>query len=89
MSGHGSIIEKRAMNVVAGAYPGKPTDVIRYHVIDPRNTDETYVMALPQEDEPDLGETIWWGAGEHIYFGPNDSKRLTKVGYSWTPGKES
>jgi len=87
MSGHGSIIEKRAMNVVAGHHPGKPTDVIRYHVIDPRNTDETYVMALPQEDEPQLGDVIWWGGDQSIFFGPNDSKRLTKVGYSWSANR--
>lgn len=88
MSGNGMIIKKHPMNVIAGQYPGKPTDVICYHVMDPRNTDEAYVMALPQEDEPDLGETIWWGAGDKIYFGPNDSKHLTKVGFSWNPGRE-
>lgn len=84
MSGGGAIIEKHPMNVVAGNHPGKSTDVIRYHVMDPKYGDETYVMAIPQDDEPALGETIWWGADPVIYFGPNDSKRLTKVAYSWS-----
>lgn len=87
MSGGGAIIEKRPMNVTAGTYPGKPTDVIRYHVIDPRNTDETYVMALPQDDEPQLGDTIWWGGDQTIYFGENDKGRLPKVAYSWSAGR--
>lgn len=91
MSGGGKIIEKHPMNIVAGTYPGKPTDVIRYRVMSeyrPGWFDEEFVMALPQEDEPQLGDTIWWGGGQVIFCGSNDSNRLTKVGYSWSADSE-
>jgi hypothetical protein len=82
MSGGGKIIEKRPMTLQDGK------EVVRYHVMSeyrPGWFDETCVCAEPAEDEPQLGEAIWWGGEQVIYFGPNDSKRLTKVGYSSTP----
>lgn len=81
MSGGGKIIEKRPMTLQDGK------DVIRYHVMDeyrPGWFDETCVYADPADEEPKLGEAIWWQSGA-IYFGPHDSKRLTKVGYSFSP----
>ncbi|MGR9384890.1 hypothetical protein [Rhizobium leguminosarum] len=82
MSGGGKIIEKRPMTLSDGK------EVIRYHVISqyrPDWFDETYVCAEPADDEPKLGEEIWWGGDKTIWFGPNDSKSLVKVGYSFTP----
>ncbi|MBB4063633.1 hypothetical protein [Gellertiella hungarica] len=82
MSGGGNIIEKLAMTLEDGR------QVVRYHVISqyrPGWFDETYVYAEPSEDEPQLGEALWWGGEQTIYFGANDSKRLTKVGYSFSP----
>jgi hypothetical protein len=81
MSGGGKIIEREAMTI-----PGNGQSVVRYRVMTEYRSnwfDETFVYALPQEDEPGLGEAIWWGGGTTIYWGPNDSKRLAKVGYSW------
>jgi hypothetical protein len=83
MSGAGAIIEK-----VPFRFPEQAEDCVRYRVMDPRNQhDETFVCAEPADDEPALGETIWWGGGKDIYWGPNDSKRLNKVGYSWSPDR--
>lgn len=76
MSGGGKIIEKA---------PGK--NVVRYLVMSEYRLgwfDETFVNALPAEDEPALGDTIWWGGGNLIYWGENDSKNLVKVGFSWS-----
>jgi hypothetical protein len=82
MSGGGKIIEKRPMTLTDGK------EVVRYHVIHeyrPDWFDETCVFAEPSDEEPKIGESIMWGGEQTIYFGQNDSKRLTKVGYSFTP----
>jgi hypothetical protein len=80
VSGGGMIIEKRAMTL-----PETGKEVVRYHTIDaPRSWDETYVYAEPSSEEPQLGESIWWGGGHQIYWGDEDRKRLVKVGYSWS-----
>ena len=88
MSGGGKIIEKCPMRL-----PESGRDVIRYWVIDnypPIHPDETCVYAEPADDEPLEGEAIWWGGGREIYWGPNDKKRLVKVGYSFSaPGTRS
>jgi hypothetical protein len=78
MSVGGKIIEKRLMTIDG-------TEVLRYlvmHEYRPDWFEETYVYAKRAEEEPKLGEAIWWQAGT-IYFGQNDSKRLAKVGYSF------
>ena len=66
--------------------------VIRYHVMSeyrPDWFDETCVYAEPADDEPQIGEAIWWGGEPLIFFGPDDAKRLTKVGYSFSPGSRA
>lgn len=83
MSGGGKIIEKRPVRLDDGS------EVVCYHVMSeyrPDWFDETCVYAKPADDEPQIGEAIWWGGEQQIYFGANDSKRLTKVGYSFNPG---
>lgn len=84
MSGGGAIIEKRAMTLTDSEAPGWSKEVIRYWLLDSsgHTHDETFVMAEPADDEPQVGEVIWWGGGRDIYWGPNDTKRLVKVGYS-------
>jgi len=82
MSGGGNILEREMVTL-----PETGLTVVRYRVMSeyrPNWFDETFVYALPQEDEPDLGDAIWWGGDKNIYWGPNDSKRLTKVGNSWS-----
>lgn len=82
MSGGGSIVEKKPMTLEDG------TNVVCYHVMyqyRPDWFDETCVYAEAAEDEPQLGEQIWWGGEQTIYFGPQDNKRLKKIGYSFTP----
>lgn len=82
MSGGGKIIEKTPMTLDGGK------DVVRYHVMSeyrPDWFDETCVYAEPADEEPQLGEGIMWGGEQVIYFGHNEAKRLTKVGYSFTP----
>lgn len=85
MSGGGQIIEKKQMVLVDD---GERIEVVRYWLVSDANRswpDEICVYAKPQADEPSEGETIWWGGGKEIYWGPNDSKRLVKVGYSFVP----
>lgn len=80
MSVGGKIIEKMPVTLEDGR------NVIRYHVIDEYRSewfDETCVYAEPSDDEPQLGDEIWWQAGL-IYF-DGDRKHLRKVGYSFTP----
>lgn len=82
MSGGGKIIEKQPMTLESGI------DVVRYHVMTEYRKDwfdETYVYAKPAEEEPSLGEDIMWGAEQTIFFGKNETKKLTKVGYSFSP----
>lgn len=82
MSGGGKIIEKRPMTLESGK------EVVLYHVMTeyrPDWFDEICVCAEPSDDEPKLGDDITWGGEQIIFFGSNDSKRLTKVGYSFTP----
>lgn len=84
MAGGGKIIEKIGYRMHVGA---TTADSVRYRVMSeyrPGWYDETYVCAEPADDEPQLGDTIWWGAGSEIYWGENDSKRLVKVGFSWS-----
>jgi hypothetical protein len=80
MSGGGKIIEKLRMTLASGK------KVVRYHVMTeyrPDWFDETCVYAEPSAKEPQLGESIVWGADKLIHFGTADS--LTKVGYSFRP----
>lgn len=80
MSGGGKIVEKRPMTISGVG------DVVRYLVMTeyrPGWFDETYVLAKPADDEPQLYEAIWWGGGQVIYFGENDKRHLEKVGYSY------
>ena len=78
----GRIIEIRPMQIVAGAYPGKPTDVVRLWVHNDPD-DECAVFAEPADIMPRLGEEIWWQSGR-IYF-DQDRRSLRKVGYSFNP----
>jgi len=80
MSGGGYIIEKMPVTLESGK------QVIRYHVMD-RHDDEVCVYAEPAETEPQLRDQMWWGGAQVIFFGENDSGRLTKVGYSFRPGR--
>lgn len=85
MSGGGVIQSKEPARVLAGTIVyAAMTDVVRYSVRD-RHNDLTGVMAHAANEEPDIGDEIWWGADPVIYWGPNDTKRLVKIGYSWTP----
>lgn len=81
MSGGGKIIEKRLHTLEDGR------EAIRYRVMSeyrPGWFDETFVLAERADDEPKLGDAIMWGGEQVIYFGANDEKRLTKIGYSWS-----
>lgn len=83
MSVGGKIIEK-----VPYRFPEGAKNCVRYRVMDeyrPGWFDETFVCAEPADDEPQLGDEIWWQSGK-IYFA-NDSKSLVKVGFSWSPGR--
>jgi hypothetical protein len=75
MSGGGKIIEKALVKLQSDR------EVIRYWVMD--GSDEVCVYAEPAADEPQLGDSIMWGGEQVIYFGPDECKRLTKVGYSF------
>jgi hypothetical protein len=75
MSGGGLITEKTRLLIEHAR------DVVRYRVLDVAR--DEYIMALPADEEPEVGETMWWSA-DAIYWGPNDSKRLIRVGFSWT-----
>jgi hypothetical protein len=91
MSGGGKIIEKMSMVLTDEDHPEFREDVVRYWLstdVGRSWPDETCVYAEPQDDEPQLGETMWWGAGKEIYWGPDDKKRLTKVGYSHAPSQD-
>lgn len=82
MSGGGIIIEKANMRLDSGI------DVVRYHVMTeyrPGLFDESYVYAEPANEEPKIRDSIMWGGEQIIYFGANGSKRLKKVGYSFSP----
>jgi hypothetical protein len=82
MSGGGKIIEKTPVTIEDGK------TVVRYWLMNeyrPGWYDEICIYAEPSDDEPQIGETIWWGAERAIYFGPNDSKQLVRVGYSFSP----
>lgn len=79
MSGGGNIIEKRIVRLEDGR------EVVRYWLLTGEHDDELCVYAEPQDDEPGMGDAIWWGGGEAIYWGPNDGKRLRKVGFSFRP----
>lgn len=88
MSGGGTIIEKLPMVLTDVDHPSFRKDVVRYWLSEKRGgswPDETCVYAEPQEDEPEVGEAIWWGAAQEIIWGDGDSKRLKKVGYSFSP----
>lgn len=76
MSGGGIITEKTALS------PAATVDVVRYRVVDQKSSRDEYIMALPATEEPSVGDVMWWSA-DWIYFGPNDSKRLTRFGFSW------
>ncbi|OYR25855.1 hypothetical protein [Brucella pseudogrignonensis] len=82
MSGGGHIIEKMPVTLESGK------QVIRYHVMD-RHDDEVCVYAEPAGTEPQLRDQMWWGGAQIIYFGENDTGRLTKVGYSFRPGRQA
>jgi hypothetical protein len=62
-------------------------EVLKLWVIDRNSTDETIIYAELQEDQPKVGERIWWQEEGKIYF-DNDTKFLVKVGYSVSLGKE-
>ena len=53
--------------------------VIIYTVED--SGDTTSVMAKPSDNEPGVGDTIWW-QGHKIYW-DNDRQVLEKVGFSF------
>ena len=74
----GRIIEVQPMRLVETGVP-----VVRLWVMDQHDT-ETCVYAREQDDMPSLGDEVWWQAMK-IYFGPNDSKHLDKVGFSFSP----
>lgn len=76
MSGGGVITEKTALE------PAPTVHVVRYRVLDQKAARDEYIMAKPADEEPSIGDTIWWSA-DWIYFGLNDSGRLTRFGYSW------
>lgn len=75
MSGGGIIIEKLPVPTNGGA--------IRYRVVDRKASRDEYIMAVPADVEPSVGETMWWSA-DWIYFGHNDVGRLTRVGPCWS-----
>ena len=77
MSGSGIIIEKQFVTIEAYGR------VVRYRVVDRKASRDEYTMAGSANEEPSPGETMWWNA-DWIYFGPNDSKRLTRIGFSWS-----
>lgn len=77
MSGGGIIIEKVALS------PVSTVDAVRYRVVDRKASRDEYIMAVPADVEPSVGETMWWSA-DWIYFGHNDVGRLTRVGFSWS-----
>jgi hypothetical protein len=76
MSGGGLIIEKTRVLIEHAR------DVVRYRVVDRKASRDEYIMAVPAQSEPSVGDTVWWSA-DWIYFGLNDSGRLTRVGPCW------
>jgi hypothetical protein len=91
VSGGGTIIEKRRMTLTDSDAPSFREDVVRYWLLTGESYDELIVYAKPQDDEPEVGERIWWGGAQTIFWGPDDKKQLAKVGYSISPehmGKE-
>lgn len=86
MSGGGIILEKMPYR-----FRDSGEDCIRYRVMSEYRKgwfDETFVCAAPSDDEPEVGETIWWGGGAQIRWGEGDKNTLRKVGFSWRASGE-
>jgi len=73
------------MRIVAGEYPGQPTDVIRLWCVDKFDECAVYAEAYEPGHGPVVGTRIWWNSGKIFFEG--DRRNVRKIGYSFDPNK--
>jgi hypothetical protein len=74
----GKVIEVRSVRV-----GDSDREALRIWVISQRNDDELAVYAEVSNDQPAIGEEVWWQGGKIFFDG--DKKSINKIGYSFDP----